>query len=186
MSCKYTWRHSFPSNICIIVYRRKTQMGELKSVCPRNPLGLLLQQGHVVHAFLADNLRQLSQKMVCSSVMEESGEKARAWKIIWSGSVPARRAIRMSTSLVSWFSAFFTACLFGGLDLFSQGKVSLLFIGTPSKTTWWIFFNLIGGYPLYPLWENNSAQKSLVPPLRGCALITQSLLGVPRDPSPPM
>ena len=71
-------------------------MGELKSGCPRNPLGLLLQQGYVVHVFLADNLRQLSQKMVCSSVMEESGEKARAWKIIWSGSVPARERYRSS------------------------------------------------------------------------------------------
>ena len=48
---------------------------------------------------------------------------------IWPGGVPASRATRMSTSSVSWFSAF----LFGGLDLASQGS---MFFFT-SKTFKW-------------------------------------------------
>ena len=39
----------------------------------------------------------------------------------------------VSTSLVSWFSALFTACLFGGLDLVSQGKMPFLFTSKNPK-----------------------------------------------------
>ena len=65
--------------------------------------------------------------MVASPKEEVSGKQADVWKIIWLGGNPAKMAHRTSASLVSWFSALFTACLLGGLDLVSQGKVLFLF-----------------------------------------------------------
>ena len=52
--------------------------------------------------------------------------------MIWLVGMPAKMAVMISASLVSWFSALFTAALLGNVESFRQGYVSALFT---SQTT---------------------------------------------------
>ena len=101
--------------------------------------------------------KQLEQNMLWSSKDEASGKLARVVIMIWLVGMPAKMAVMISTSLVSWFSALFTAALLGSVDSFRQGYVSALFA---SQTTTWsrpparhISHDKVNISQLFEVWE---------------------------------